>query len=135
MTDETFSREEQAESLTKAYFAIVSDWNLSSIQAQALLGCPSESRFEKLRKGVVPAVRHLSEDELHRLAYITGIYGELGNLFSADNARAWVCNAPNPTEPHERPWGAVAPIEYMLSGKMEALVDVYRYVNGMRNRL
>lgn len=133
--DETFSREEEAAALVKAYFAIVEDWELSPGQAQALLGFPGKSRFYDLRKGLARALHGVSEDELDRLAYITGIYYGLGILFSADNARAWLRTTPDPDEPYTRPWGAVAPLDYLLGGKMEALVDVYRYVNGMRGAL
>lgn len=127
-----FSREEQARALLKAYFRIAEEWSLSPNQARILLGNPGKSRFYDLRKGVRRAMLAVSDDEFDRLAYITGIYYGLELMFSPENARNWLCNTPDPKPGYNRPWGAVAPLAHMLNGKMESLIDVYRYVNGMR---
>ena len=69
---------------------------------------------------------------MDRLAYITGIYAGLNSLFSQENSRNWLCNKAVSVANYSRPWGEIAPLNHMLSGKMEAMVDVYRYVNGLR---
>lgn len=133
--DETFSRDEEASALIKAYFHIVEEWGLSADEARTLLGHPGKSRFYDLRKGLARAVHALSDDEMDRLAYITGIYYGLGILFSIENALNWLRNPAKESGGFMRPWGAGAPMSHILSGKMEHLIDVYRYVNGLRGNL
>ena len=134
-SDEQFSREEEAEALTKAFFHIVEEWGLGADDARALLGHPGKSRFYDLRKGLTRAVHALSDDEMDRLAYITGIYYGLGILFSPENTLNWLRNPAKVNDGFMRPWGIGAPLEHMLAGKMAHLIDVYRYVNGMRGTL
>ncbi len=130
--DETFSREEQAEALLKAFFSIADEWGLALNEARALLGNPGRSRFYDLRNGLKRAIHGLSDDEMDRLVYITGIYYGLGILFSPENTLHWLRNEVTPVDRFARPWGEGAPLIHMLTGKLEALVDIYRYVNGMR---
>lgn len=132
---EEFSREEQATALVKAFFNITKEWGLGTEEARALLGFPGKSRFYDLRNGMQRAVGSLSEDEMDRLAYISGIYYGLGILFSQENTLNWLRNQAVEVDGFTRPWGAAAPLSHMLSGKMEQLIDVYRYVNGLRGAL
>ena len=132
---EEFARAEQAEALIKAFFHLVDEWGLTADHARALLGHPGKSRFYDLRKGLPRAVHALSDDELDRLAYITGIYFGLGILFSPENTLNWLRNPAQATDGFTRPWGTAAPLDHLLAGKMEHLIDVYRYVNGLRGNL
>lgn len=132
---EQFARDEEAAALTEAFFHIAEEWGLGADDTRALLGHPGKSRFYDLRKGLPRAVHALSEDELDRLAYITGIYYGLGILFSPENTLNWLRNPAKETDGFMRPWGATAPMKHMLGGKMEHLIDVYRYVNGLRGNL
>lgn len=133
--EESFSREEEAEALVKAFFQIAEAWGLSPEETRALLGFPGRSRFYDLRKGVSGAVHGISEDEMDRLAYLTGIYYGLEILFSEENSLLWLRNPAQPQEGYSRPWGSEAPLAHMLHGKIEGLIDVYRYVNGLRGGL
>ena len=133
--DGQFSRAEESEALIKAFFHLVDEWGLTADNARALLGHPGKSRFYDLRKGLPRAVHALSDDELDRLAYLTGIYFGLGILFSPENTLNWLRNPAKTTDGLTRPWGTAAPLDHMLAGKMEHLIDVYRYVNGLRGNL
>lgn len=133
--EESFSREEEAEALVKAVFQIAEQWNLTVDETRTLLGSPGRSRFYDLRKGSPSAVRGISEDEMDRLTYVTGIYYALGILFSENNSLLWLRNPAQPQDGHTRPWGSEAPLTHMLHGKIEGLIDVYRYVNGLRGGL
>lgn len=137
--NEHISREEEAEALIKAFFTIAEEWGLTPDDARALLGNPGKTRFYELRKGTERTVHGLSDDELDRLAYITGIYYSLGILFSPENRLRWLCNPAQTSDQTSdgriRPWGMGAPLEYLRVGKMEHLIDVYRYVNGLRGNL
>lgn len=133
--NEPFARVEEAMALTKAFFHIVEEWQLNTDEARILLGHPGKSRFYDLRKLLPRAVHALSEDEMDRLAYLTGIYYGLGILFSPENTLNWLRNPAQPADGYQRPWGGEAPLNHILTGKMADLIDVYRYVNGMRGSL
>lgn len=132
---EQISREEEADALIKAFFNIVEEWGLTADDARALLGNPGKTRFYELRKGIERTVHGVSDDELDRLAYITGIYYSLGILFSPENTLRWLRNPAQTPDGRLRPWGMGAPLEHLRIGKMEHLIDVYRYVNGLRGNL
>ena len=130
---EDVSREEIAEAGVAAFFAIAREWGLSNDEARILLGNPSRSRFYQLRRGNPGTCHSLSEDELDRLAYFTGIYAALNILYSPDSHCEWLRNASTmPAEALYRPWGTGSPLGYMLTGKLKALADVYEYVNAER---
>ena len=133
---EDMSREEMAEAGLSAFFALVKEWGLSNEQAQTLLGNPSRSRFYELRRGTPGAIHRLSDDELDRLAYITGIYAALNILYTPDSQTEWLRNSSQmPADAMYRPWGTGSPLAYMLTGKLKALADVYEYVNAERGGL
>lgn len=128
-----FSREEQAEAGLEAFFAIANEWGLGNEEARLLLGSPSRSRFYELRRGAPGAIRSVSEDTLDRLAYLTGIYAALNILYSADSHAEWLRNDSRvPAEAMYRPWGLGSPLDYLLTGKLKALADVYDYLNSER---
>lgn len=133
IADEQFSRSEEASALIEAFFQITEEWRLTTDEARALLGHPGKTRFTSLRRKLPGSAHRLSEDELDRLVYITGIYYSLGILFSAENVLNWLRNPAKASDGAVRPWGTAAPMNHMLVGKMEHIIDVYRYVNGMRN--
>lgn len=133
--DEQISREEEADALIKAFFNVVEEWSLTADDARALLGNPGKTRFYELRKSIERTVHGMSDDELDRLAYITGIYYSLGILFSSENTLRWLRNPAQTPDGRLRPWGLGAPLEHLRVGKMEHLIDIYRYVNGLRGAL
>ena len=124
---------EQAAALVKVFFAIVREWQVDTEGSRRLLGNMSRSRLFELKNAQPRALRGLSEDELDRLAYLAGIYADLNVLFTPDNALRWLTNTARAVDGVTRPWGDTAPLGYLLSGKMAALVDVYRYVQGLRH--
>ena len=133
---EDVSREEMAEAGLSAFFAIAKEWGLNIDQARSLLGNPSRSRYYELRKLDTAATRRLSDDELDRLAYITGIYAALNILYSPDSHAEWLNNDSRmPADAMYRPWGKGSPLAYMLTGKLKALADVYEYLNAERGGL
>ena len=128
-----FSRAEQAAAGCAAFFAIAKEWGLTNEEAQVLLGKPSRSRFYEIRRGGAGALRSLSDDELDRLAYLTGIYAALNVLYTADSHQEWLRNPSRvPAEALYRPWGTGSPLGYLLVGKLKALSDVYEYLNAER---
>lgn len=122
---EGVSRTEMAKAGLQALSAIAGEWGLNTEQQRRLLGNPGRSRFFDLKGG---RQSRLSDDELDRLAYLTGIYAALNILYDADNTLLWLRN---PSEP-DSIWRGQSPLDYMLSGKLVALADVYRYLNGLR---
>ena len=119
------SRTAMAKAGMQALSAIADEWGLNTEQQRKLLGNPGRSRYFDLKAG---RQSRLSDDELDRLAYLTGIYAALNILYDPDNTLLWLRN------PSERDsiWHGQSPLEYMLSGKLVALADVYRYLNGLR---
>ncbi len=127
------SREEMAAAGVSACFAIAAEWGLTNEQARILLGNPSRSRFYELRRSSPATCRSLSDDELDRLAYLSGIYAMLNILYSADSQSEWLRNESRvPVDALYRPWGSGSPLGYLLTGKLKALADVYEYVNAER---
>lgn len=130
---EDVTREEMAQAGASAFFNIAKEWGLSNDEVRTLLGNPSRSRFYELRRGSQAACRSLSDDELDRLAYFTGIYAALNILYSLNSHSEWLRNESRmPAEALYRPWGTGSPLGYMLTGKLKALADVYEYVNAER---
>lgn len=123
--DGDISQEELNEAALSAFFQIASEWKLNNDNQRLLLGNPGRSRFFEMKKNSPPK---LSDDELDRLAYIIGIYSVLNVLYSEENCTQWLANPSKPTSI----WRGQSPMEYMLTGKMIALADVYRYLNGLR---
>lgn len=128
------SRYDMAKAGLSAAFAITAEWNLSNEELRVLLGNPSRSRFDELRRGKSGTIHSLSVDELDRLAYITGIYAMLNMLYSPASHPEWLRNASKlPSEALYRPWGAGSPLGYMLTGKLKAVADVYDYMSAECN--
>lgn len=119
------SRTEMAKAGLLALSAIAGEWGLNTEQQRRLLGNPGRSRFFDLKAG---RQSRLSDDELDRLAYLSGIYAALNILYDPDNTLLWLRN---PSEPGSI-WHGQSPLEYLLTGKLVALADVYRYLNGLR---
>ncbi|HEC28556.1 MAG TPA: hypothetical protein ENI65_03080 [Gammaproteobacteria bacterium] len=130
---DNLTRDELAEAGITGFFAIAREWGINNDEARILLGNPSRSRFYELRKGNPAACHSLGDDELDRLAYLTGIYAMLNILYSADSHTDWLRNESNlPADALYRPWGLGSPLQYMLSGQLKALSDIHEYVNAER---
>ncbi len=121
----TVSKHDMAEAGLLAYFSIAGEWGINTSEQRTLLGNPGRSRFFELKAGKTYSV---SDDELDRLAYVLGIYSALNILYSPENAILWLKNSSEPGSI----WRGQSPLAYLLTGKMMALIDVYRYLNGLR---
>lgn len=107
-----------------AFFNIMKAWGINDRESKILLGKIKHDRFYRFKKG---KTGNLSEDELDRLSYIVGIYKALGILVSAKNSKLWLGNK------NEEPlFKGYSPLEYMLTGKIESLADVRRYLDAAR---
>jgi len=130
---EGISPEEMAKAGVVAFFSIAKEWGLDTDEARSLLGNPSRSRYYELKNAKAGACRGLSDDELDRLAYVTGIYAALNILYHPDSHQEWLRKQSQvPAEAFYRPWGSGSPLGYMLTGKLKALADVYEYLNTER---
>lgn len=109
----------------KAFFGIAAEWGLSNEQMMALLGNPSRSRFYAMKRGEAVI---LSDDELDRLSYLANIYAVLNILYKPRNILLWLRNDRG-SDSH---WQGHSPLQRITSGKMESLIDVSRYLNGLR---
>ncbi len=127
-----FTREELAEAGVSGFFAIVKEWGLSQEESRTLLGNISHGRFDALQMGDPTTLSTLSDDELDRLAYITGIYAALNSLYTPASHSEWLRNKSRlSAEAMYRPWGTGSPLDFLLTGKFIALADVYAHLNSI----
>lgn len=110
----------------KFFFTLTARWGCSSNQQRALLGFISVTTFYKYRR--LPEVR-LSRGLLERISHLMGIHRALITIFgiNEDRVYGWI-SSPNTTPPFN---GETA-LQYMLSGQMEGIVDVRRYLEDAR---
>lgn len=109
----------------QAFFGIARDWKLSVEQQQILLGSLPRSTFFKLKKELGG---RLSVDTLDRVSYVMGIHKALRILLPEirDVAR-WI------SAPNDAPlFGGRSALDVMLSGHMEDLAAVRRYLDAER---
>ncbi|SRR5690554_3567497 len=111
----------------KLFFAIADEWKLSEEQSRLLVGASSRTTLHNWRKKLAANEPiKLSSDTLERLSYIAGIYKALQVLFSEKSQwQEWV-HKPN------RDFAGQSALERMLSGRVVALADVRRYLDGWR---
>lgn len=133
---ETISPEEMAEAAVAGFFAVTKEWGIANEEARALLGSPSRSRFYRLKRGDPGSCHRLCNDELDRVAYITGIYSFLSLLYIPASHSEWLRNESNmPQDARYYPWGTGSPLGYMLAGRLPALADVYEFLSNQGNGL
>ncbi|MCO6414093.1 MAG: hypothetical protein J5I92_15245 [Thiogranum sp.] len=124
------SRDEEIEALLKVFECVSREWRLSTSDARRLMGKPGISRFMKLKRRVPSAIHTVAERDLMSLIYISMVYFDLNSMFSRENAQAWVCNVPD-SRFGTRPWGPISPLQHMLSGSRESIIEVYQYIQGI----
>lgn len=118
-------RQEMAAAGLKAFFAITSEWGLTRDEQRRLLGNPGRSRFYDMARS---NRGNLSDDELDRLSYISGIYSALNILYNQDNTLRWL---KHPGEAGSI-WRGASPLDYMLTSGLVAFSDVRRYLDALR---
>ncbi|MFN2528847.1 MAG: antitoxin Xre-like helix-turn-helix domain-containing protein [Candidatus Baltobacteraceae bacterium] len=110
----------------KTFFRIAALWRVSAAEQRALLGSIPESTFYKWVKD--PDHARLQRDQLDRASHILGIYKSVNILLpDPESADTWV-RRPNDAALFK---GRSA-LAYMLSGGLERIVDVRRYLDSER---
>lgn len=111
----------------RAFFRIARTWGLSIAEQRAALGGVSKSTLYNWRER--PEEAGLSEDQLDRISYVFGIYKALHILFTRpEQADTWI------RRPNEAiPFGGKPAADLMFSGRMEDLMRVRRYLDGVRS--
>jgi uncharacterized protein (DUF2384 family) len=109
----------------RAFFGIMSAWQVGDAEARVLLGSPSRATFYTYKRG---AGGPLSADTLERLSYVLGIYKALQLLFpDRAQADAWM-SKPN------QAFGGRSALEHALGGKVVDLAAVRVYLDAVRGQ-
>lgn len=116
------SEYQQLKAGLKAFFRISGEWNLSDEDRRILLGLPDKALYSEWEAGKVNS-RAASPDLLDRLSYVLGIYQSLKIMHSPENQVNFL---KNPTE--VTPFLSKSPLDYMLSGHLDALSEVRQYL-------
>lgn len=109
----------------RAFFNIVSAWNLSAAQQRKLLGSPPTSTFFKWKRELSGS---LPRDVIERISYVLGIYKAL-QILIPDEARAdaWI------SSPNSAPmFGGHSALDRMLGGNVGDLYAVRQYLDAQR---
>ena len=119
------SPEKLAPAALRTFFRIASAWELTQVEARALLGDPPESTYYKWKSGKVGSV---PGDLLERISYVLGIYKALQILLPEPGAAdAWV------RRPNAAPlFNGRSALELMLSGRVADLFLVRQYLDWER---
>ena len=128
---QTFASEHDRERLTavavKAYRALAARWNLTNVEAAALLGV-SQSTWDRIKRGSWDQA--LSQDQLTRVSAAVGVFKGLSLMFADDMADRW------PRLPNRGPlFERRTPIEVMIEGGIPRMLEVRRYVDAVRGGL
>ena len=127
---QTFANERDRARLSavalKAFLALIKAWDLSNAEASALLGV-SASTLDRMKRGSHPT---LSQDQLTRISALVGVYKGLHLLFADEAADEWA-RRPNSGPLFDRD----TPIQAMIEGGIPRMLEVRRYVDGVRGGL
>ncbi|MFK8053147.1 MAG: antitoxin Xre-like helix-turn-helix domain-containing protein [Woeseiaceae bacterium] len=106
-----------------AFFNIAEAWDLSREASQVLLGSPSESTYYRWRQGKVATI---PKDTLERISVLLGIYKAAHILFPiASRANEYMRRANDD-------FAGKSALDVMLSGSVDALYQVRRYLDAWR---
>ena len=108
----------------KAFFNIMSRWQMRDEDARALLGGVSNGPFYEWKRD---PDRTLDIDRLTRISYLIGIYKAVNILHSKSLADEWV-RLPN-TNPI---FAGDTPLAYMIRGGLPAMHAVRRLLDARR---
>ena len=118
------ARERLSPAALKAFFNIMSRWNVRDEDARALLGGVTNGPFYQLKRN---PDRTLDTDRLTRVSYLVGIFKALGILHSEALADAWVLR------PNTNPlFAGLTPLDYMIRGGLPAMQNVRRLLDARR---
>jgi hypothetical protein len=118
------SRERLSAPALKAFFAIMTRWNVRDEDARALLGGVTNGPFYEMKRR---PDRVLEVDRLTRVSYLIGIFKALNILHGPALADDWVHLA------NRHPlFGGRAPLAFMIEGGLPALQTVRRLLDARR---
>ena len=120
-------RERLSPSAIKAFFNIISKWDVREEDARTLLGGVSHGQFYEMKNN---PRRSLDADTLTRISYLVGIFKALNILYSKELADAWVLR-PNAN----RIFGGETALAYMMRGGLPAMQVVRRLLDARRGSL
>jgi len=110
----------------RSFFRIAKAWDMSVGEQRAALGNIARQTLYNWRDH--PESARLGGDLLDRISYILGIYKALHILFTRpEQADSWI-RRPNDA----LPFGGKPAAELLFSGRMEDLMRVRRYLDGLR---
>jgi hypothetical protein len=108
----------------KAFFNVMTRWNVRDEDARALLGGVSNGPFYEMKRR---PERVLDADRLTRISYVIGIFKALRILHSPALADEWVhLENSNPI------FNGETPLAYMIRGGLPAMQTVRRLLDARR---
>lgn len=117
-------RERLSPSAIKAFFNIISKWDVREEDARTLLGGVSHGQFYEMKNH---PRRLLDADTLTRISYLVGIFKALNILYSKKLADAWI------QRPNANPiFGGQTALAYMVKGGIPAMQIVRRLLDARR---
>lgn len=117
-------RERLSPPALKAFFNLMSRWQVRDEDARALLGGVSNGPFYEMKRN---PDRLLDGDRLTRISYLVGIFKALRILHSSRLADQWV-HLPNSNPV----FAGVTPLAYMTRGGLPAMEAVRRLLDARR---
>lgn len=114
-------RKRLSEGALRAFFNIVSHWNVKEEEALKLLGGIGATTYYNYKKQTNSII---DQDKLTRISYLTGIFKALNILHSEELADKWI-NLPN----SNRIFGGQTPVDYMIKGGTPAMQTVRRLLD------
>jgi hypothetical protein len=117
-------RERLSPAALKAFFNIMTRWQIRDEDARALLGGVTNGPFYEMKKN---PDRTIDVDRLTRISYLIGIFKALNILHSRAIADDWVRLAnSNPI------FAGATPLQYMIRGGLPAMQTVRRLLDARR---
>ena len=117
-------RERLSPAALRAFFNIMTRWQVRDEDARALLGGVSNGPFYEMKKN---PERVLDPDRLLRLSYVVGIFKALNLLYSSTLADAWM-SRPN----SNAIFACQTPLAYLVAGGLPAMQVVRRLLDARR---
>ena len=108
----------------KAFFNIMTRWQVRDEDARALLGGVTNGPFYEMKRN---PDRLLDRDRLTRISYLVGIFKALHILHSRNLADEWV-HLPN----SNAIFAGQTPLAYMIRGGLPAMQTVRRLLDARR---
>jgi uncharacterized protein (DUF2384 family) len=110
----------------QTFFNIADIWDMDVSEQRAALGNVSKQTVYNWREH--PERARMTSDQLDRVSYLLGVYKALHILFTRpEQADSWI-RRPNAA----LPFGGKSAAELLFSGRMEDLIRVRRYLDGVR---